>query len=748
MKRPLFPIRAFMALRQVDAALAAGALDRVSMICRQYLANRLPNTTLPLRGADAHVACWAAFAAMCFDDEREVNAALEMLQPRAKKTKRESLFVTVELFSAALQGNLDAFSKASKKSETPWVAFARVVAIEHAYDKLTPELVSQLRPQIKPAQFSSPALYSRASVVSAILALCDGEPDKAVQTFVELKQAQSPMIVVLSAMARGDFSAVRAEWPELSSEEQTTALHYGAFLLGSAKSTQLQELLETLEGKAKGAPRDALVAMRIMKMAREGESKTATELGEDELQKSSKESPILACATAFAALTAGDASTALKALRKATPDDAVAVALHWMALAMAGNEVQLSREVAGDALFVPADHAAQLSTVILAALARSSTSFEDKLPAWLKPADTDGLGLYALGLVHLYRLAAEDAVAAFERALKIEPNLQKLGDAPDVARILAAKNHFTAGNSKAVRKLLAAVKSSRLEPLAERLELLMVLRESAKDRKSPLDERELAILVDKLASGAAHSKSIAALRADLVCRRVRILLRDGNVVEARAARKDLSTIDSPDAVFLLAAIEACDDRQPLAETAKNLEAAKDKTPVHAGIAVLHAEITATLQGNDAGIAALEASAANTSGRLVGHALTDAYRRAHRGIDAKRAWFVGMNGTSKDASKEYAREIREILEVEMPPFSARGQKVTRKAREAFLSFEGLFDRVPMLLVRTKAAITREPKLREPLEGEIEKLKAGLKTKDVPSALKAELEIVKMAGGTWA
>lgn len=747
MKRPLFPIRAYLALRHIDAAVATGSLDRVSLICRQYLANRLPHTTLPLRGADAHVAFWAAFAAMCFEDEGEVQAVLEMLQPRTKKTKRDSLFGMVELFSAALQGDLDAFAKAQKKNETPYVAFARVVAIEHAYDKLTPELVSQLRPHIKPEEFSSPGLRSRAALVSAIFALCDGEPDKAVQTFVELQHADSPMMVVLSAMARGDFKAVRAEWPELSSEEQTTALHYGAFLLGSAKSTQLHALLETLEGKAKGAPREALVAMRVIKMAREGECKTATELGADELQKSSGESPVLACATASAALMHGNASAALKALRKATPDDAMAVALHWMALAIAGNDVQLAREIVGDASSPPADYTAPLSTVILAALARSGAPFEDKLPAWLKPADTDAKGLYALGLVHLHRLAAEDAVAAFERALKIEPTLTTLGDAPDVARVLAAKNYFIAGNSKAAGKMLAAVKSARLEPLAERLELLTVLRESAKDRKSPLDERGLAALVDKLASGAAHSKAIAALRADLVCRRVRILLRDGNVVEARAARKDLLAIDSPDAVFLLAAIDACDDHVPLAETAKKLEAAHAKT-THAGIAVLHAEITAILQGSESGISALEASATNTSGRLVGHALTDAYRRAHRGIDAKRAWFVGLNKASKDAPMEYTREIREILEVEMPPFSARGQKVTRKTREAFLSFEGLLDRVPMLLLRTKSAITREPKLREALESEIEKLKAGLKAKEASSALKAELEIVRMAGGTWA
>jgi tetratricopeptide (TPR) repeat protein len=237
----------------------------------------------------------------------------------------------------------------------------------------------------------------------------------------------------------------------------------------------LQQGLDILEGVATGAAREALVALRVTKLAREGNNKSAVELGNEELQKSSGESPVLACATASAALMDGSASAAMNALRKAPSNEPMALALHWMALTVTGNDAQLSREVVRNAISLPTDYHGPLSTMILAALARSSTTFDGQLPAWLKPNDDDANGLYAQGLVFLHRRAAEEAVTSFERALRIDSKLQALGDAPDVARLLVAIKKFAVGDSKATRKMLEALKSPRLQPLAERLELLTVL---------------------------------------------------------------------------------------------------------------------------------------------------------------------------------------------------------------------------------------------------------------------------------
>lgn len=744
----LFPLGAKLALWHAVAALRAGDADAASDVSRAYLARRLPRVKLPLRKLDAHVAAVVALAAVLRGDAEEVKGAAALLDGSDGTGDAETFaaHVAVVWCASALAGDVSAVLETSPPIPL-WSELAPLIvliAAERGLERITPALTTQLRERLDP-RVGSADLRARSAVVAARLALMDRDRAEAIRVLRTIPEGAGPMYRSLAAIAREDVAAAVAAVASLPSEERPAVLGFAASLAVGAGSATARSVLDAFGSHVSVTTRAALVATLVVALAREGKPDEARPVLDAE-QARGAASSLLAAAAAYVALHAGDPAQAKVALQGTPRTEASVAALSLAALALAGDHAELAGEAWQLSLPMPERYASVLRPFVLGALARGGTPLDDTLPEWLRAPPDEAPGVYAWGLVRLLQGNAADAMVALDAALENEPELAELGDAPEVARLTAARERFLAGDADEACALAAAVKSPRLLSVAARLIALRLIKHRAVDQGIALDAMNLPAFVEELrrrhGQDSPEGAGLALVHADLGLLHARNLLCAGKIAEARAVLDPLREGGGAPLAFLTAVAALLDGRTPLAEVEATLAQAAQDHPTDAALQVLLGEIGITTRGRDAGIAVLEAAHAGLQSPLIEHALVDAYRGARRGLDAKRVGFRAVIQARGRARDELAAELAGVLAFEAPPPATRaGEKLAWTPARDALPAKGVSERVHVLFARAATACEGDPDIWAAIEPAMQRLKRSLMTDDLPEALAAEREIVK-------
>jgi hypothetical protein len=741
----LFPLGAKLALARAVAALRAGDADLASSVGRAYLARRLPRVTLPLRKLDAHVAAAVALAAALRGDADEIKAAARLLDGPGD-TETFIAQVAVSWYAAALAGDVnDVLSSGASVKLWPELApLIVLVAVERGIEQITPSLATQLCDRLDP-RVGSVDLRARSAVVLAQLALLDHDRAEAIRVLSLIPEGAAPMYWSLAAIAREDVAAAAAAIASLPAEARPAVTGFASSLAVGAGSATAQSVLDAFGAHVPVTTRAGLVATLLVALAREGKPEAAR-LVLDAEQARGTVSPLLAASAAYAALQAGDFEQAKIALQTTPRTEASVAALSLAALALAGDHAALVGEAWQLAIPMPERYASALRPIVLAALARGEAPLSDTLPDWLRSPPDEAPGVYAWGLVQLLQGNAENARVALDAALETEPELAALGDAPEIARLTVAREHFLAGDVDQACAIAAALKSPRLLPVAARVIALGLIKRRAAGQSLELNADNLPAFVGTLCErhgpGSPEGAGLALIRADLGLLHARNLLGAGDVAKARAAIEPLRAGGGAPLSFLDAAAALLEGRAPLAEVEATLAQAAQAHPTDAALQVLLAEIGLTLHGHAAGIAALEAAHARVQSPLIERALASAYHGAHRGIDAKRVGFRALVQARGRARDELAAELGDVLAFEaLSPASGVAEKLAWSPARDALPAPGLDKRVHVLFAHAAVACERDPSLWAAIEPAMQHLKRSLMTDDLPGALGAEREIIK-------
>ena len=542
--RPIFPIRGRLALRGAEAAIRGGDLRRAIHVCRAYLSTRISSGRLPLRGADAYVAAMAAFCAMLFGDEGEVKGAAGMLQGEGDSATK-SAARCVRHFIAALRGDIDEVLASPPPQPSPLspelAPFVLVVAVEKGYDRLTPARIATIRPRSR--RTSGRPIYARGRPSR-------GRCSRSWPAIARRRRRRSRRW----AKTRRRCSRCSRRWPRKTSTRRSNTLLRSRRRSGArprrtrrcsrpARAPRSCAARSMLSGPTRRRRRARRSWLRSRLRSRARGTRAPRGLFSTSKCRAARGRSRSPSPAAVVALSSGDAARAKEVLRSAPRTDAVVVALHWAALAQGGEDAELAREIGQPAPEIPERYASILGPFVLAALARGGVAPRGDLPEWLRPTSDDAAGLFAWGLVRLWQGHEKDAMDALDRAVSQDQGLAALGDAPEAARLGVAKKRIEEGDARDAEGLVKGVKSARLAPVAARLAAFAFLRRAADARKIELDAPRLSKLVEELArehaAGTKEAEHLAVLREDLACFRVRSLMREGKMAEARAARKDL-----------------------------------------------------------------------------------------------------------------------------------------------------------------------------------------------------------------
>ncbi|MFT3767157.1 MAG: hypothetical protein QM820_16795 [Minicystis sp.] len=724
-------------------SLRAGDVEGATEVCRAYLAARLPAARLPLTGFDARVAALAALCAALAGDADEVKGAAKLLKSPDDPAAIESA-AAVAWCRAAVKGKLDAVLEGEAQPPARWSQVAPVlvlVTLERHIGKVTPEIAKAVRARLA-GDYAAPALRARAAVVLATLALREGDRAEAMKQLSTLPAGAAPAYAAIAAIARQDVDGAVAAASALPPKERDTALTIAAAFAIGGDGELSRRVLDAVGGQVSAATRTALTTSLALARAREGDPRAALAVLEAE-QPRGPTAPLLAAATAYINLLDGDAARARDAIRDAKRADPTTTMLTLAALALAGDHPALVDAVRS-AKAIPDRHAPALRPLVLAALARGGAP-PDALPPWLATPPEDALGLYAWALVRLQQGDGDEALAAFELALEMKPDLAALGDAPEVARLRAARARLLEGDAEEAATHAAAVKSPRLAATGARLAALALLQRRAGERKLTLRADNLPAFAAEIArdakAGSIEARGLELIQSDLGLLRARNLLRAGKPAEARAVMDPLRAAGTPEVAFLAAAVDLCAAGVPLADVEAALGQAVEQAPDDPALQVLLAEVDGAARGPGARAARLAAARAKTQHPLLDHALTSAYQRAGRALDAKQIGFTVLR-RSPDAPPELRAELERALSFEVPPPAnpRAAPKPSRRPARDVLAAKGVTNRAHVLLAHAAAACERDPAVRSAVEPIVQKLKRSLMEDEVASALAAEREIL--------
>ncbi|WP_437727559.1 hypothetical protein [Sorangium sp. So ce861] len=769
----LLPIGAALALRTASAAVRKGDLDVASAVCRAHIAERLPGTSLPLRGLSARVAALAALCATARGDADEVNGAAALLEEDAGDRETAAARAIVDVCAAALAGDLTKVLDQTRWPAARWPELEGPVllrAVERADRDLPHARLGDLRDlrDLRARLDSGPATpeyRARVALALARLATLGGKPEEAREALSGIPEGAPPAYRVLAALSWMDVDGAIAASKQLRPSERDAALGFGATIALRAGVEGAARLLDRLGDHISRPVREALAATHAVALARAGKAREALALLDAQRQaaaagESSKDAaPALAIATAYTAILAGDAAMAREALRDATRADPMAASLELTALALGGDAAELAGELRRLGP-LPEAYASTVRPLALAALARADALHGSVLPPWLEARPEDAPSLYAWGLVRLKQGAPEDAASALEAAVTKQPDLASIGDAPDAARLAAAAALLRRGESARARAFAASARSPRLAAVAAQLEALAVVQRSARERGVSLQTDTLPALVDGIArQGSADAASLEPLRVEIELMRARTALRAGKMDEACAALARLREVsgsssstgvysappgEHPDVAFLGAALDIWEGRAPLEEIEAGLARALERAPEHAALHALLAEVSMALRGKDAGISVLEAARAKTHGTVLEQALASAYQSANRGLEAKRVGFATLRKSTGAARRNLVAELTGILAYESPPPTGPRDEAAVKRRPPSdpLPAEGLSERTHVLLAHAAAAGQRDPDARPQIEELIQKMKRTLMAGDVAAALSTEKQLIRL------
>jgi len=726
-------------------ALRRGAIDEASAACRAYFARRLTRTMPAFQGVDAQMAALTALCATLRGDDRELEAIKDMVGESPDKSAVAAR-AAVKWLSAALKGDLEFVLNAMPRPDSviaPHASAVVLLAVERS-TTTTPAQGEMLRRHLARPGGTVEA-QARASCALAVAALRSGDRAAAVRYLAEIPASAPPFHQVLAAVAREDVDAIAELIAALPAEERGAAITVAAALVLGSSSATSARVLEALGSHASSAARATLSASVAVALAREGQGREALRVLQSETR--GPPSPTLAIAAAFVALIDKDAAAAQSALRAAPPADPTVAALRLIALALGGQGDDLLRELGTKPELLP-EHRHEVASTLLFALARAGIApSADRSPPWLLDRPSNPESLYAWGMLRLRQGAAEEASVAFTAAILALPDLAALGDAPEVASVMLARQRVLEGNPEDATALIADVSSARLTGTATRLAALAYVQSAARKAGVTLSADTLPSFVEKLAlslpPSSHEAKLLTVLQSEVTRAQVRQLLRSGAGKKALAHLDELRSSWDGDAVFLHVAVMLSQGAMTPAEAEESLAQALALEPEHEGLRVLLAEVQTFLRGAEVGLATLAAAGGALRGTLLVQALASAYRGARRGLEAKRFGFAELRRAAT-APAALVAELRDVLRFEVPVRTADDsrERIARVPAGALIPEANLQARAHLLLARAGAAAQRDPSLRVALDAATQCLKRALMLDDAAGARSAELEIVEL------
>jgi len=705
---------------------------------RAYFGLRSPSET-SVSASDADAVVLAATCAALRGDREELQAVSQILGdgelPHVLSARKwiETLLKAAEGDVARVAADIGSGPDAIPRSLGPALI---LLAAENGSGPMDATAEGLLRGALESA---APDVRPRLVGALARSALARGDRMATLTELEAMPEKAPPVFAFLASLGAGR-AEMEKRWREVPEGERAAAAAFvAAFAVGA--SPAFIEAAHDVVGSAADARTSAtLTAELILARARGGDTARAVDLAT--AQTATNAAPLLAAACAHALVAAGRAQQAKAVLAKVDNDELTRDLA--LTAAIAANDDARFLELLGS---IPHVVPASETRGAVAAYLVNRREIPASLPPWIDQAPDDPAGLYAWALFETRRGHGATAVAAFARAIAARRELEDLGDAPQVAGLLVARDALRAHDFNKAEAALAVVRSRRLDQAALTLRGMLLVRRAAANQQVRIDADTFGqIARELLGASVPHTPDHAALtllakEADVI--RAAWLLRERRWDDARPVVARLSPTDV-DGAFLRAVLAIADDRDP-ATIERELARAVELHPDARVLSVLLAEVRGAYGGADARVAALEQLRKSAGAdALVEEALASAYGGARRGLDAKRVALEEMRRRGKLGSV-LSSQLRDALAFEAPPARRRtAASVADAERRVSLPTNALKSRAHLLVryAQEKAATASS---RREIEAALQRFKHALLSDDLVVAASIEAELLAACSG---
>ncbi len=518
--------------------LAIGATTRGNLVdaqraLRAYFSLRYREDHA-INGIDAEAAMLASGCAMLAGDLAEFEGTAVLVTSglsRSAIRAREWIAFLRDVAAGDVDAVFDCPEWTSPAFVKPLLPSLYLLASEKGLSNLSASHAEKLHAICADASAQSKDMRSRVALVRASVALTAGGRDQAIRELAQTDDGAPPVVRFLKQLALENFEAATNLVADLSSADHSSAASVVARLAIAAPSASVERYLAIVGPICPAQQRAALVATFAVALAREGHPARALSRLEEERSRS-PQTVMVETASAFAALLSGDAKRAHTVVRGAAYDaDSVALALST--LAMEGDCDRLVAEL---------DRASSLSEaakrtlapLVLASLARAGKALDAaQTPDWLAARPSSADALYAWAILRLRQGALNDALNAFDEAVRHTPELARSGDSHDTARVAVAREMLKRGELDNADRLATLVTSPREIANATRLRALALLQRLSRQQGFIIDASTFADSVERLlwetpAGAEAHTL-------------LRVLWSEASRMRARAPQGGQST---------------------------------------------------------------------------------------------------------------------------------------------------------------------------------------------------------------